>query len=163
MKAILVSAPMKFDLVECPHPKCGPAQVLIRTAFCGICGTDLEILRGSISPSFIRYPLVPGHEWTGVVVEVGREVEDCAVGNRVSVEGYLNCGPCYHCEAGETNLCESHEQIGFTHNGGVWGYVVGPAKAYPPGPQRISPDLALLVGPPPPRGRRNPSAPPHPG
>jgi 2-desacetyl-2-hydroxyethyl bacteriochlorophyllide A dehydrogenase len=147
MKAILVSAPMKFDLVECPHPKCGPGQVLIRTAFCGICGTDLEILRGSISPRFTRYPLVPGHEWTGVVVEVGREVEDCAVGDRVAVEGYLNCGACYHCKAGETNLCESHEQIGFTHNGGFGEYVVAPAKSCHRIPEHISLDEALLVEP----------------
>ena len=59
MKAIQISEPPHFELVNLPDPRWGRSQVLIRTAFCGLCGTDLEILRGTMPPGFIR-PVVPG-------------------------------------------------------------------------------------------------------
>src|SRR5438045_3492924 len=61
MKAIQVTTPPRFELVELPDPQCGRCQVIVRTAYCGLCGTDLEILRGRIPPGYTRYPLVPGH------------------------------------------------------------------------------------------------------
>ena len=74
MQAILITQPPNFELASVPDPSCGPGQVIIRTAYCGICGTDLEILRGAMPEGFARYPVVPGHEWTGVVEEVGSGV-----------------------------------------------------------------------------------------
>ncbi len=128
MKALLVSQPNKFAWVDMPRPVCGPGQVVIRTAYCGICGTDIDILRGKVPALFVRYPVVPGHEWTGTVVEVGPGVTNCAINSRVMAVGYLNCGVCAHCRAGEVNHCEVHEQIGFTQNGGFAEFVVAPAR-----------------------------------
>ncbi|MGH9445393.1 MAG: zinc-dependent alcohol dehydrogenase, partial [Terriglobia bacterium] len=147
MKAILVTEPMKYGLAMVPQPPCGSGQVLIRTAYCGICGTDLEILGGTMPRGYVRYPLVPGHEWTGTIVQTGQDVSRCAVGDRVSVEGYLSCGACRHCHAGETNLCDSREQIGLTHNGGFAEYVVAPAGSCHPLPEHIGLEEALLVEP----------------
>jgi 2-desacetyl-2-hydroxyethyl bacteriochlorophyllide A dehydrogenase len=147
MRAIVVSKPKEFGLVTLPQPQCGRSQALIHTAYCGICGTDLEILCGSIGPDYVRYPIVPGHEWTGVVVEVGHDVRNCTVGDRVSVEGYLNCGSCTHCQAGESNLCVSHEQIGFTHNGGFAEYVLAPARLCHPLPESLDLEEAVLIEP----------------
>jgi L-iditol 2-dehydrogenase len=147
MRALLVSEPTHFELVTIPEPECGIGQVLIRTAYCGICGTDLEILYGNLPRTHVRFPLVPGHEWTGAVVEVGPGVANCAVGDRVSVEGYLSCAQCSHCRAGETNLCENHEQIGFTHNGGFAEYVVAPARLCHKLPVRVGFDEGLMVEP----------------
>jgi D-arabinose 1-dehydrogenase-like Zn-dependent alcohol dehydrogenase len=76
MRAIVVSKPTDFGLATLPQPQCGRGQALIRTAYYGICGTDLEILRRSIDPGLVRYPIVPGHEWTGVVVELGHDVSN---------------------------------------------------------------------------------------
>jgi D-arabinose 1-dehydrogenase-like Zn-dependent alcohol dehydrogenase len=74
VKAILITEPPHFELANIPDPRYGPGQVVIRTAYCGICGTDLDILRGGMPAGFARYPVVPGHEWTGVVEEVGSGV-----------------------------------------------------------------------------------------
>ena len=147
MKAILITEPPHFELASLPDPGCGPGQVVIRTAFCGICGTDLEILRGSMPAGFARYPVVPGHEWTGVVVQVGSGVTSYRVDDRVSVEGYLPCGKCPRCLAGEFNLCPGHEQIGMTHNGGLAEYVVAPARSCHLVPDHVGLDEALMVEP----------------
>jgi threonine dehydrogenase-like Zn-dependent dehydrogenase len=130
-----------------PDPRCGPGEVVIRTAYCGICGTDLEILRGSMPAGFARYPVVPGHEWTGVVEEVGAGVSNWRVGDRVSVEGYLPCGECPRCLHGQFNLCPGHEQIGMTHNGGLAEYVAAPARSCHLVSEHVGLDEALMVEP----------------
>jgi 2-desacetyl-2-hydroxyethyl bacteriochlorophyllide A dehydrogenase len=147
MKAIVVSEPFHFELTNLPTPDCGPDQVVIRTNSCGICGTDLEILRGSLPAAFTRYPLVPGHEWTGVVEETGKNVKTLQPGDRVSVEGYLDCGVCAHCRAGEKNLCATHEQLGLTHNGGFAEYVAAPARSCHLVADHITLEEAVMVEP----------------
>ena len=147
MRAILITDPPYFELASVPDPRCGPGEVVIRTAYCGICGTDLEILRGSMPSGFARYPVVPGHEWTGVVEEVGTGVTGYRAGDRVSVEGYLPCGKCPRCRAGEYNLCPGHEQIGMTHNGGLAEFVRAPARSCHIVPGHVGLDEALMVEP----------------
>jgi L-iditol 2-dehydrogenase len=147
MKAIQISDPPHFELVDLPRPRYGPTEVLIRTAYCGLCGTDLEILRGGMAPSFIRYPLVPGHEWTGVVEETGSQAAGVQPGDRVSVEGYLPCGSCPACLAGEFNRCRAREQIGMTHNGGFAEYVVAPERSCHLVPAHVGLDEAFMVEP----------------
>ena len=147
MKAIQISEPPHFELVDLPDPECGPDQVVVRTACCGLCGTDLEILRGGMPPGFTRYPLVPGHEWTGVVEDAGARVTTCRVGDRVSVEGYLPCGRCAACRIGEFNRCQAHEQIGMTHNGGFAEFVAAPAASCHIVPEHVGLDEALMVEP----------------
>lgn len=147
MKAIQITEPPRFELVDLPDPECGRDQVVVRTAYCGLCGTDLEIIRGGMPPGFARYPVVPGHEWTGVVEEVGSEVANCRAGDRVSVEGYLPCGRCAACRIGEFNRCEAHEQIGMTHNGGFAELVAAPARSCHLVPEHLGLDAALMVEP----------------
>ncbi len=147
MKSFLVSQPNKFAWVDMDRPVCGPGQVLIRIAYCGICGTDIDILRGKVPALFVRYPVVPGHEWTGTVVEVGPGVTNLANNSRVMAVGYLNCGICAHCRAGEVNHCEVHEQIGFTHNGGFAEFLVAPARCCLEIADTIGLDEAVMAEP----------------
>jgi 2-desacetyl-2-hydroxyethyl bacteriochlorophyllide A dehydrogenase len=147
MKAIVASQPSQFEFTTIPSPECGPDQVVVRTDSCGICGTDLEILRGSMPPGFIHFPVVPGHEWTGVVEEAGKDVKNLKPGDRVSVEGYLDCGVCRHCLAGERNLCETHQQIGMTHNGGFAEYVAAPARSCHKVADHVTLEEAVMVEP----------------
>jgi 2-desacetyl-2-hydroxyethyl bacteriochlorophyllide A dehydrogenase len=147
MKAILITEPPRFELTTLPDPACGPDEVVIRTAFCGICGTDIEILRGSMPEGFARYPVVPGHEWTGVIEELGSGVKGHRVGDRVSVEGYLPCGKCARCLAGSNNLCITHEQIGMTRNGGLAELVAAPARSCHTVASQVGLDEALMVEP----------------
>src|SRR5690348_11741839 len=147
MKAILISKPPHFELANLPDPACGRGDVVIRTAYCGICGTDLEILRGTMPAGFARYPVVPGQEWSGVVEAVGSDVAKWRVGDRVSVEGYLPCGMCPRCKAGQGNLCVRHEQIGMSHNGGFAEFVVAPAHSCHRVAAHVGLDEALMVEP----------------
>lgn len=147
MKAIVVTEPPRFELQNVREPECGPRQVIIRTAFCGICGTDLEILRGTMPHGFARYPVVPGHEWTGVVDEAGREVSNLRAGDRVSVEGYLPCGDCDPCRRGDKQSCVTHGQIGMTQNGGFAEYVAAPAGSCHIIAEHVGLDEALMVEP----------------
>jgi 2-desacetyl-2-hydroxyethyl bacteriochlorophyllide A dehydrogenase len=121
--------------------------VIVRTAFCGICGTDLEILHGTMPKGFARYPVVPGHEWTGTVQEIGSQVKTLRVGDRVSVEGYLPCGDCAPCREGKKNLCVTHAQIGMTQNGGLAEYVAAPDRSCHLVADHVGLDEALMVEP----------------
>lgn len=147
MKAVLIHRPSVLEIAEIPVPVCAADQVVVRTAFCGLCGTDLEILHGALPEGHVRYPVVPGHEWTGVVEDVGSTVQNLRKGDRVSVEGYLPCGHCSACQAGEVNRCQAHEQIGMTHNGGLAEFVVAPAESCHIVPDQIGLDEALMVEP----------------
>jgi threonine dehydrogenase-like Zn-dependent dehydrogenase len=96
---------------------------------------------------FASYPVVPGHEWTGIVEEVGRGVTTLRAGDRVSVEGYLPCGECVPCREAKKNLCAKHQQIGMTHNGGFAEYVAAPADSCHVIAEHVDLDEALMVEP----------------
>lgn len=147
MRAIVVTEPPHFELQNLRDPECGADEVIVRTAFCGICGTDLEIIGGTMPHGFARYPVVPGHEWTGVVEEVGRGGTGLRVGDRVSVEGYLPCGKCGPCRRGDKQSCITHAQIGMTQNGGFAEYVAAPAVSCHIVPENVGLDEALMVEP----------------
>ena len=93
-------------------------ELLIRPELVGLCGTDLEIVDGTLDPAYIRYPLVLGHEWTGTVAADAR-----AGRGRVVVEGIVPCGHCARCRTGETNLCATYDEIGFTRDGAAARHV----------------------------------------
>jgi D-arabinose 1-dehydrogenase-like Zn-dependent alcohol dehydrogenase len=70
LKAIVIDGPYKIEFREVEQLRCGPDDVLIRSAKAGLCRTDLEILRGEVPDSWVRYPVIPGHEWSGTVAEI---------------------------------------------------------------------------------------------
>jgi 2-desacetyl-2-hydroxyethyl bacteriochlorophyllide A dehydrogenase len=116
MRAIVFRAGQKVALETLPDPKPGPAEVVLAVKASGICHTDLEILRGNYGSS--AFPLVPGHEFAGEVVEVGAEVAGVKVGDRVVVDPNIGCGTCQSCQHGRINLCEHLGAYGVTRNGG---------------------------------------------
>jgi threonine dehydrogenase-like Zn-dependent dehydrogenase len=101
--------------------------VLLRPAWCGLCGTDLELLRGEVDADFVRYPLTLGHEWSGTVEAVGPDVTGIAVGQRCVAEGIIPCGHCASCRAGATNVCDTYDEVGFTREGAAGDQIVVPA------------------------------------
>ena len=105
-----------------------PDGVVIRTAYCGLCGTDLELLRGDVDPDYVRYPLTLGHEWSGTIESVGSEVEGLFPGDRCVAECIVPCGSCAPCRAGRTNVCETYDELGFTREGGASDQVAVPAR-----------------------------------
>jgi threonine dehydrogenase-like Zn-dependent dehydrogenase len=128
MRALLVDRPGSMDLVRVERPAPGPGEVTVAVAAAGICGSDVELLLGTRPAPYVRYPVVPGHEWAGTVAEVGPGVRGLAVGDRVVAEGFRACGRCDRCKEGRTNLCQAeYAETGFTHAGAFAELVLVPA------------------------------------
>lgn len=147
MKAIVIEGPNEIGYRDVEKPFCGPGDVLIRSAKAGLCRTDLELLKGHVPDIWVRYPLIPGHEWSGTVAEVGSDVTGLNVGDRVVSEGMIPCNRCKRCKDGATNLCENYDQLGFTRGGGCGEYVAAPAHVVQRLPGNVSFESAVLVEP----------------
>jgi L-iditol 2-dehydrogenase len=129
MRAVVVERPGDAHLETVPDPRPGAGEVLVRVAAAGICGSDVELLEGRRPAPYVRYPIVPGHEWAGTVAEVGAGVTSVEVGDLVVAEGFRSCGLCARCREGRTNLCEAdYAETGFTHQGAFAEYVSIPAR-----------------------------------
>jgi len=149
MRALLkaISGP-GLELVEVPEPLAGDADVTIRVLRTGICGTDLHIeswdqwASESVAP-----PLIPGHEFSGEVVSVGRAVRDVHVGAVVSGEGHVVCGTCRNCRAGRRHMCNRTSSLGVNRNGAFAEYVVLPESNVWVHPAELDLDLAAIFDP----------------
>ena len=139
-RALVVGEPGSVGVVERPSLVPGADEVVVRPAYCGVCGTDLELLRGDVDPAYVRYPLTLGHEWSGTVETVGAEVEDVSVGDRCVAECIVPCGRCASCRSGRTNVCEVYDELGFTREGGASDQVLVPARLV----HVLSPEVELL-------------------
>jgi threonine dehydrogenase-like Zn-dependent dehydrogenase len=128
MRAFMVRGPGHHGLSTVEDPVPGPGEVLVAPAAVGICGSDLELLDGRRPASYVRYPVVPGHEWAGYVVATGPGVTGLEPGTPVVAEGVRSCGTCARCGEGHTNLCAGpYAETGFTHAGALAERVVVPA------------------------------------
>jgi threonine dehydrogenase-like Zn-dependent dehydrogenase len=128
-RALVVEQPESLRLEERAELVPGPGEVVVRPAFCGLCGTDLELLHGQVDPAFVRYPVTLGHEWSGTIESVGPGVTGLTPGLRCVAEGIIPCGHCASCRAGATNVCETYDEIGFTREGAAGDQVTVPARA----------------------------------
>src|SRR5580698_6668879 len=114
-------------LKDIPEPKVGPNDVLIEIAKTAICGTDLHIYKWDAwAQKTIPVPLVIGHEFVGVIVEVGSNVKDFHVGETVSGEGHVVCGRCRNCLAGRRHLCKDTQGVGVNRPGAFAEYIALP-------------------------------------
>ncbi|EGX57456.1 dehydrogenase [Streptomyces zinciresistens K42] len=127
--AVVVQAPGEHRLVAHTPREPGPGEALVRVHAVGICGSDRELYQGNRPEGYVRYPLTPGHEWSGTVAAVGAGVPGSLVGRKVVGEGFRNCQVCDRCHAGETTLCEAgYEETGFTLPGAMAGTLTLPAR-----------------------------------
>jgi threonine 3-dehydrogenase len=137
-----------LDLIDVPEPRIGPTDVLIEVKQTGICGTDLHIESwDDWAAAHVEAPLIVGHEFSGVVVEVGGSVTDVAVGDVVSGEGHLVCGRCRNCRAGRRHLCINTRGIGVQVDGAFAEYVAIPSANVWVHPHRIGFDVAAIFDP----------------
>lgn len=113
MKALLVRSGGEVALDEIEEPSVHAGDVLVRPVVSGLCGTDLEIIAGTIDEAYVHYPVVLGHEW------VGRLAAHPHDGPLVVVEGIVPCEQCDECLRGASNLCRTYDEIGFTRHGAL--------------------------------------------
>ena len=135
-------------LTERPEPTPGRGEVKIRVARTGICGTDLHIESWDAwAAGTINAPLIPGHEFSGHVVELGEGVTSVKVGALVSGEGHVVCGHCRNCRAGRRHLCKFTSSIGVNRDGAFAEFVVIPEQNVWAHPTDIDPELAAIFDP----------------
>jgi propanol-preferring alcohol dehydrogenase len=145
MKAACLEAVGKpLRISEAPVPALGPRDVLVQTHTCGICRTDVHIQDGlAYVPNL---PHIPGHEPAGIVREVGAEVDDIRVGDRVAPHLFLSCGKCVYCRTGRDAQCSNVGGIiGVTTPGGFAEYFKAPARNLLTLPEEVPFDIGGLT------------------
>jgi 2-desacetyl-2-hydroxyethyl bacteriochlorophyllide A dehydrogenase len=148
MKAVVVERPHQVSYRELDAPAVGSGEVLVASREAGLCRTDVEVMTGIFTdPRWVHFPVIPGHEWSGTVVEVGPDVESVRAGDRVVCEGLIGCQRCAPCRRGETHWCERIEALGFTRPGGYAELVAVPARVVHQLPDHVSFDAGVLIEP----------------
>ena len=148
MRAIVIEQPKAVVLTRHRDTDAGPRTRFASEASRPVCaGRTSTSSTGALDPRWVRFPVVPGHEWSGVVDAVGEGVTDLEPGQRVVCEGNIACGRCARCRAGDTHLCERYDAVGFTRGGGWGELVVVPARILHLLPDHVSFAAAVLVEP----------------
>jgi L-gulonate 5-dehydrogenase len=125
MKAGVLYDDRKIEVREVQDPTPGPGEVIVESSFGGICGTDVHIYRGEFR-SRVRFPAIQGHEFGGVIVELGRAVSGWAAGDRVAVDPILPCHACPACLRGQLSCCRALRLLGVDDDGGFGRLVAVP-------------------------------------
>jgi len=145
MKAFLATAPQTLELVEQPMPKPAANEVLVKTRAVGICGSDIHLFRGD--HPYTTYPMIFGHEASGIVEATGSEVKGFTTGGHVVLEPLIPCGKCYPCSIGRRNCCSNMKTVGVTTNGALAEYFAVPDYCIHKIPESLSFSLAALAEP----------------
>ncbi len=142
MRAAIARSRHELAVGEAPLPEPGPGEVRVRVEACGLCGTDLHLLRAGFAPGH-----TPGHEIAGRVDAVGSGVSGLAPGDPVAVEPLLSCGRCEACRSGRDSICPELRLVGIHVPGGFAEHVVVPARRLFPVPHDLDARLAALAEP----------------
>ncbi len=149
MKALVKHSPKEGIWMEdVPDPKCGPGEVRIRITHTAICGTDKHIFEwDEWAQNNLKLPLIVGHEFCGIIDEVGPQVTHYKVGDRVSGEGHITCGNCRNCRAGKKHLCPETIGVGVHRDGAFAEYLVIPESNVWPLHEDIPSEIAAFFDP----------------
>ena len=149
MKALVKKNPEKgIWLEDVPEPQCSTNDVKIRITHTAICGTDLHIFNwDNWAKRTLELPLIIGHEFCGIVEEVGPGVTHYKPGQRVSGEGHITCGHCRNCRAGKRHLCDRTVGIGIHRDGAFAEFLVIPESNVFPIHDEISSEIASFFDP----------------
>jgi threonine dehydrogenase-like Zn-dependent dehydrogenase len=128
-RAVVIDRPGEHRLVTGSPAEPGPGEVRIAVHAAGVCASDREVYDGTRAAGYVRYPITPGHEWSGTVDAVGADVDPQLLGRKAVAEGFRNCLRCERCQEGATSLCTSgYEETGFTQPGAFADSLVLPAR-----------------------------------
>jgi len=142
--AVFHGSEVGLKIEDIPIPQCGPDQVLVKVAACGACHTDLHYIEHG-TPTFKTPPIVLGHEASGIVEEVGVDVDHLKVGQRVLIPAVLTCGKCRFCRMGKENICSEMKMLGNHIDGAFAEYVAVCAKDVLNLPESISLAEASII------------------
>ena len=126
MKAVIIDSPKKMRVGEVPLPTIKDDEVLVRIGAAGVCAGDLHIYNGK-SP-YALYPCIGGHEMSGTIESIGKNVTGLVKGQQVVVDPFIGCGHCYPCRVGKYNCCVNLKILGVHSPGGFAEYIAAPAR-----------------------------------
>jgi 2-desacetyl-2-hydroxyethyl bacteriochlorophyllide A dehydrogenase len=152
MKVARLHGPKDLRMEELPIPTPGPYDVVCKVVRCGVCGTDYAIYSGDTSfwnQGLIRVPMTLGHEWSGIVAEIGSMVKNFKPGDRVVGDTGVACGQCDHCLVGDYYRCKSSQAVGtvMAWDGAYAEYILMPQRHLFHLPENVSFDQGAMVEP----------------
>ena len=147
MKALVLTGIKQFEIQELDTPEIQPNEVLINTAYAGVCGTDHDLYAGRPGSAPAVPPIILGHENSGVVAAIGSEVTNVKVGDRVAVDPNIYCGQCEYCLTQRPELCDHLSAVGVTRNGGLAEQFTAPATVVYKLPDNVSLRDAAAIEP----------------
>lgn len=147
MKALVLTGTKQFEMQDVTTPTVKDDEVLVNTAYAGICGTDRALYAGLPGSADAVPPIVLGHENSGIVAAIGRNVTNVKVGDRVTVDPNIYCGECEYCRTDRPELCDNLSAVGVTRDGGLEESFTAPASVVYPIPDSVSLKAAAAVEP----------------
>jgi len=145
MKQAYLPRPETLSYRDVEKPTPGPDEVLIRVSRIGICGSDLHVFKGK--HPLVDFPLVQGHEFSGIIEEIGKNASDLSPGDLVTVQPALPCNSCDRCREGFIAQCDNLSFIGGSLPGAGSEYLAVPARHIIRIPRGITPDQAAMTEP----------------
>lgn len=147
MKAVVYEGKGKFELKDMPVRQPEAGEVVLKLAYCGICGSDLHMAKGEWDERIKTFPRVIGHEASGEIVQLGSGVTDWKIGDRVVVRPLKSCGYCPACLSENENVCKDVKYLGIEIDGAFQNYWTVPADILHHCPEEVSLKHAALVEP----------------
>lgn len=141
----VMTAPGEIEIREVPVPEIRDSQVLVRIEKIGVCGSDVHVYHGK--HPFTKYPVTQGHEVSGVIERLGKDVKGLQVGQKVTIEPQLVCGKCHPCRHGKYNLCEELKVMGFQAPGTACHYFAVDSAKVTPLPEGFSLEDGAMIEP----------------
>jgi L-iditol 2-dehydrogenase len=145
MLQAVMTEPGHIEFYEIDRPAAATAEVLIAVKRIGVCGSDIHVYHGK--HPYTGYPVVQGHEVSGVIAEVGPEVDEFRVGDQVVFMPQVTCGECYPCRHGDYHICENLKVMGFQTAGAAQEFFPLPAKNVLKVPDSMNLDAAAMIEP----------------
>ena len=141
----VMTNPGEIIFREVPVPEVGDDQVLVKIMNIGICGSDIHVYHGK--HPFTKYPVTQGHEVSGEITGLGKNVTGFKVGQKVTIEPQVYCGHCYPCRHGKYNLCEELKVMGFQTTGTASEFFAVDASKVTPIPEEMSYEEGAMIEP----------------
>ena len=145
MKQAVMTAPGQIEIRQVDSPRPLRDEILIEVKRIGVCGSDIHVFHGT--HPYTGYPVVQGHEVSGIVAEVGPEVKDFKPGEAVVFMPQVTCGTCYPCRHGMEHICDNLKVMGFQTNGAAQEYFAVPARQVLKVPANIPLEQAAMIEP----------------
>jgi L-iditol 2-dehydrogenase len=147
MKAAVFYGTRDIRIQDFKLSKLNSEEILLKVHACGVCGTDVHIYEGAAGSATVFPPVILGHEFSGEACEIGDDVNDIKIGDRICVDPNIYCGKCHYCRNGKAHLCERLTAIGVTVHGGFAEYCIVPESQVYKLPENISYEEGALGEP----------------